>query len=452
MVRYNIGEIVKQERERRGISQKELSKGICTAQTLSLIELGETETDKLSMDILLQRLGKSPDKLECILSVEEFRKIDQRMKIESAIRKNEGDKADVLLNAYREIYFSKSKVHKMYCKRTQACIMMYTGEMQEYSYRMRCVPQYLQSMLCEIQQYLEEAMSLLSPKWEMWNSKEQLLSTYELENILAYGKVLYMEGNEEKAVSIFKNSVRYIKENFSDQEEKAKIFPKCVWLLSVANQNREEQLSNLLLCEEAVKLLRDQGIIYFMRPVIGELIKRYQFLGAVREVTRYENYSRLLEELEMKYRGGDWKNCLFHNIYHMEYHLDFEVIRGERITQGYTQEELIEEIYQSPETLSRVENGKVSPNKDRFNRLMNRLGIKKTRYNGYVVADSFEVYEKKQEVDRLITKKRCREAEELLQTLNTQLEAAVPENDRYARRIQILLAYKKGKLTKKGKR
>jgi|GEM_PF-6089734 len=49
-----------------------------------------------------------------------------------------------------------------------------------------------------------------------------------------------------------------------------------------------------------------------------------------------------------------------------EFHLAKEFIRTERIANEITQEELIEEIYCLPESLSRVENGKTSPSRKKF--------------------------------------------------------------------------------------
>lgn len=58
-----IGTIIRELREEQNISREKLCAGICTAQTLKMMERNECEADKYTFDILLQRLGKSPDKL-----------------------------------------------------------------------------------------------------------------------------------------------------------------------------------------------------------------------------------------------------------------------------------------------------------------------------------------------------------------------------------------------------
>lgn len=52
---YNdLGNFISLQRRKRGISQKDLSKGIISIATLSRIESGERTVDKLIVDTLLQ--------------------------------------------------------------------------------------------------------------------------------------------------------------------------------------------------------------------------------------------------------------------------------------------------------------------------------------------------------------------------------------------------------------
>lgn len=99
---YTIGSLIKQERKKRKISQKKLVAGLCSAQTLSMLEDDMCETDAFLMDMLLQRLGKSPDKLECIVSGEEYHRIKMRSLIEQLIVRRKRKYADYLLERYHD--------------------------------------------------------------------------------------------------------------------------------------------------------------------------------------------------------------------------------------------------------------------------------------------------------------------------------------------------------------
>ena len=76
-----------------------------------------------------------------------------------------------------------------------------------------------------------------------------------------------------------------------------------------------------------------------------------------------------------------------------EYHLDYELVKSERIAQHLKQEELIEGIYKNASSLSNFENAKVSPNKKTFEKMMEKLDLEIGRYNGFVATDSFETME-----------------------------------------------------------
>ena len=66
------GKMIRQLREEKKISLEKLSRGFCSKQALSNMERGDVQADKLLMDLILQRLGKSTDRQEPILSWESY--------------------------------------------------------------------------------------------------------------------------------------------------------------------------------------------------------------------------------------------------------------------------------------------------------------------------------------------------------------------------------------------
>lgn len=113
-------------------------------------------------------------------------------------------------------------------------------------------------------------------------------------------------------------------------------------------------------------------------------------------------------------------DTIFHNCCQKEYHLDYELFRDERKEKGMTQEEFADGIYQDNSSISRFEKGKASPNKKTFRRMTQKLGMEKGRYNGYVVADSFEVMELRTQLDILEMRRRYMEARKTLEKMKEQ--------------------------------
>lgn len=427
MYNYSVGLLLAIEREKKEIAQRSLASGVCTHQILGRIEKGECDTDKLVMDILFQRLGKSPDKLECILSKEEYSKIKERDLIEQLILKGKDQKAEYLLEHYHGKFTEKDYVQQMYYHRTRA-----------YLYE-RCKGDMNQAMT-QIQIALDYSM----PNWRSTVLSDYLISTYEMENLLYYDKLLYLQGNEQESVELLDRLLVYIREHFSDEEERCKVLPKCVWLLSCFDQEEKEDFRILALCEEALQLLRQRSVSYFMVPLMKETVKRYQRIGAQAKVTYWSRFMKTLERLYQKYAPDLCQQSLFLNCYQCEYHLDYEIIRSERTGMNMTQEELIEGVYQTPTSISNLEQGKSSPNRTKFGLLMRKLNLEKNRYNGYAVTNSFEVLDLVTELNGLLIARDSKAANQKNQQISTLLDCNINENRRYLRLSEINVKYLDG--------
>ena len=429
---YAVGSLIAIERKKKNISQTKLAKGLCSFQLIAKIENNECDTDKLLMDILFQRLGKCPDKLECILSREEYAKIRVRDMIEELILKGKAGKADYLLENYFKYFKEEDATQLMYYHRTKAYLYI------------RCSNDVLLA-----EENIKKAVDITLPNWEQTDLSEYLISTYEMENLLAYAKILYLKGDIEEAENVLERCFSYIQEHFTDKEEKNKIFAKCIWLISIVNQKEEDDLRVIQLCEEALKMLREYAVSYFMLPVMKELIKRYEKIGASNKVAYWKQFEQVLEELYQEYAPDMCLDSLFFNCYQCEYHLDYEIIHNERVNQGMTQENLIDGVYKSFVSLSNLENGKSSPNKKSFEGLMKNLGFEKSRYNGLVVVNSFEVLELFSEMNRVLSRMVKEQMQILFERLKERLNCEIPENKRIIRVYELQIAQVYNEITLK---
>jgi len=142
-----------------------------------------------------------------------------------------------------------------------------------------------------------------------------------------------------------------------------------------------------------------------------------------------------------RYAGEDWKftDSIFKNCSQQTYYIDHELFRSERIAQGYSQEQVIEGVYKNPESLSRAEKGIATMRNSKLNKLFQRLGIEKSRYNGFVVTDDYTVMELKQEADILLSRNCYEDAEKKIEVLKNCLDLNVPENRRLIEGYQITL-------------
>lgn len=381
-----IGAIIATLRYEKKYSRKKLCQGLCSTQMLIKIENDEADVDKFMLDMLLQRLGKSSDKLEVILSDEEYEKIYIRDYIEELIWKNKKYEADVLLKKYEERYARDSNVQKMFVLRTKAYIS-----------------RNLEHDIKKTEEYIRLAIETTLPGINSANIKKYLLAGAEIENMLELGRCLFEQEKMEETEELLVACQEYIDINVTDEVEYTKLNSKSSWLRACIYVKRGAYMQAYQVCEIAMEWLRKYGILCFMIPLLEQLLYCSEKLGIDSNKNKWKIYYDILNKLYHDY-GESWysQDSLFHNCFQTSYHLASEFIRQERQAQGMTQEQLVEGVYEAPENLSRVEHGKAMPTRKKFEGLMDNLGFERGKYCGTVIVDDFNVLEQKYEIDILI--------------------------------------------------
>lgn len=426
-----IGSVIAHARiNQNKIPRKDLIRGICTEQTLYALEENQYKTDTLMIDILLQRLGISPDKLEIVLSQEAYQLVRLRDLIGKAILRGRKELALSALAAHP----AQNSVSQMYHKRMQACL----------SYRIDKDYELAASLL-------RQAVELTIPGFSYEVMEHYLISTIEMENLLALERV-ESESDAHTDLSLhiehLEQCMRYIDRHFTDGEEHAKICAKCAWLLAKAYLNQNQTAQAMVTCEKGINALRQNTMIYFMLPLLELMLEVGNRLDIAPEQNKYVKYDETLRFLWDSY-AQKWypTDMLFHNCCQKEYHLDYELVKSERIAQHLQQEELIEGIYKNASSLSNFENAKVSPNKKTFEKMMEKLDLEIGRYNGFVATDSFETMELRYQLNIKITHNDYEKAEYLLENLKSQLDMSFTENQHFVEDSEILIHRKLHKIT-----
>lgn len=431
-----IGNLIKKIRTAKKITRKELSYGICSEHTLQKLETDSYAADGLMLDILLQRLGQSPDKFEMILNSSLFNMVRLRDLIAEAICRGKRELAEQLLQHYP----SHTHVDEMYRHRMKAFFV----------YRM--------DGNCTLAaQHLQQAAATTLPDYSYDHFYEQmenyLISAVELENLLALERMNIERNIKDSAIrKVSKRHLAlcmdYIEYHFHGDEEYAKLTSKCTWLIGKICYLEQDYMQAIVFCKKGMEELQKNTILYFMLPLLELITESEAALGIAPERSKWKQYYDILTFLWQGY-AEKWypTDSLFHNCCQRDYHLDYELIRSERESQSMTQAQLAEDIYQNTESLSRVETGKVSPNKKTFEKLMDKLGLEKRRYNGCVITSSFEVMELKRSIDGFIMRREYQKAKEATQKLKSSLDMEISENRMVVSLYEVITAKHLGEMT-----
>ncbi|MBP3579494.1 MAG: helix-turn-helix transcriptional regulator, partial [Lachnospiraceae bacterium] len=430
----DVGDQILELREQTQMTLEELALGVCTPESLRNIELGKETVSKLFMEIMYQRLGKSTDKLELIVSKEVYEEEEQWEQFEEYLERGDKESANKILDKFLASIPEESNVHKMFYCRNRAY-----AELR------------VENNPIQAKEWMKKALDITMPGWRKRPIKEYRISTIEMENLLAYAKAQLVIGTDEEiaeAEVLLLACKQFIDERISDEEEHTKIFAKCAHLLAGLYLQQEKQEQAKLLAERAFRELQSYGISYFMEPILKILVDCED--GDIGEkVPQYQKYLTALQHVK-QYVGEEWHftDSIFKNCSQQTYYIDHELFREERIAQGYSQEQMIEGIYKNPESLSRAEKGKVTMRDSRLIRLFRKLGIEKCRYNGFVVTDKYEDLELKQQIDILISRNCDAEAGERLEELKSRLDLSIAENRRTIQGYEIAIGIEKEEVPK----
>ena len=194
------------------------------------------------------------------------------------------------------------------------------------------------------------------------------------------------------------------------------------------------------LCEEVLLNLRRGAIVHFMIPIMKEIIFRYDRMNKTERKLYWKRYYVVLNELYETHAPHVQYDFLYFNPYQCEINLDYEVIKGERLSKGLTQEKVIEEIYASAEPLSRIENRKTSPRKKTLDAFMYKFDIEKSRYNTFMVTQSFEILEMKDELDYYLSVYDIENANKKILEIESCLDYSIADNRRFLENIKNTIA------------
>ena len=409
------------EREKQGISQERLCRGLCAVSALSRYENGERIPDRLLMNALIQRLGKSSDQLTTMISCQEYAYFEWKRTVKEALRKKNISLVQVLL------------------QKKEALDGHVNSALQEQFYR------YIQGILrgtsVDISD-LEEAIRLTNPKFSGKIEEGDLFSIQELNLLLFYAKCT-MQKEPERGRELLEVLLQYIQEYITDIRAKNQIFPRAVSIYCQQVRERQFAEKRYLLCKEAlVDSVKDQSFEYAV-SILESLEKDSGYLG--KEADLYQAWKNVLrevyQEFEIEMTWMEWGIEIPENLF-----LIPEILLSARVEKGLSQEEASEGIC-TPETYSRIETGKRSPSLKNLEALENRLEIKQGYLIGEVWTNESSVLELTQKLRMAVSNLNLETWEECQKKLEEKLDLSKKINRQYVEGYRTCLEYQQGKIS-----
>lgn len=477
---------VNELRDKRRLSMEQLCEGLCTERAAWYIEQGKREPGRMLREAILERLGVGAEDYECYLGCIEYAQWKMQHAILHHIAWEEMDEAEQLLEVYQDTYCPEGA----YFGSDDAALEPSAGATGQMKRRTEAnnLPegrklerQFYLAMLAQIKGYssrkglqeevralLGEAAGLTMPALESRKITELVLSIKELNLVLETEH--YREEGERPAR--YREVAEYLESGRIDRRGKAKLYPKAVFFLcrSLLEQRTGEKealeaeipeeriLALLKYCNRALKILRENGRMYFLWEILE---MRERLLGRLEELSLCRLNPETLHRLRQE--NMQWKQTL--EAVYAEFGVPKEtfdycylyvskgvsctndVIRIRSGMLGLKGEALCEGVC-SIKTLRRILKRTTTPQRAIVRELFEKLGLSGELVKTELVTGVPEARELMERLREQINGNRWKEAEDLLERIKQLVSMDIACNRQTILRKEILLRWEKGMIDK----
>lgn len=431
-----IGRMIGYERSKRKISMQMLSEGLCSVSALQRLESGERLPDFFVLERLIERLGKSVNKMEFLYSEAAYEIYYLREIIEKELVQKNYLEVEKALEYYQSRPEAGETLHRQYIYKIQAAVEGQEKKNHEEALRL-----------------LEEAMKMTVPWLELTNS----FRVNDLDNLLlGEGELLlllmWIQERMEQDVSLIqidgRRILNYIERICQDEEVRANVYSKAAWVLGTLAILQKNRLDALVYTLQGEEVLVNNGLLLHL----PQYLERILYLTKQIDSGAYMGWKKqrdALKELYEEYEEpwGTDQVMLWKNYRQQEVYLVSELFGQERKLMVQSQEKLADELDIDQKTISRIESGKYKPKIGTFQKMKEYLGIDRDICSTRIVVDDFALLELERDIAKLNHSRREAEAEKLYQNLKNQLSLKWNENKQYVKYMDTLFANQLGRIS-----
>lgn len=248
---YQVGEVIKKTRESLGITQEELSYGICSAETLSRIENGKRAPSRTNFRALMDKMGKSGEKYMPFLHSRNMGTIVESVDIDVLIAHDKHEEADKAMKGFKKKINLDDNVNRQYVIRTQALIDYRLGRINVQEER----AQLTEALLCTVPNYKEGILPL------------GIYSRHEVMIFCNIAISYSLEGDQDTAIRMLRQAETYFDTTKLNMEERAISetlmlcnLGQCLGIRGEVKEAIEDTKEAIKIEEKGVKKCLDGGV------------------------------------------------------------------------------------------------------------------------------------------------------------------------------------------------
>lgn len=435
-------------REMHQVSQKCVSKGICTVSGMNRFENGNRVAEKLMRDRLTARLGISGETYEDYLLPKEYVLWEHRMRIIKAIEKCDFKRAKCELADY-EMMKGLNRINLQFVEAMRFMLLMLENASEE-------------ELSCCVQKAVKCTVSNVKKALD----GEHLLADQEI-NLIAEQMRLcppkkVVRNINEWRITEYEKLIAYMDNSHWEDLQKAKVYPKVTYYICKCLLEKEtteaELRRGLELCYTAIELLRDTSRLYYFieltesRRELATRLMEYPLDNDERiklqEMLEENNsWERVFKDLYAEYKVKTYMTDFCYLYYETECHNMVEVIETRRNMLGLSRVKLGEGIC-SDKTIIRFEREGRNPTVELVRRLFEKMGLCAEYRRAKIIttdAEVLEIYDNElvksiNDVDITIGLKS-------ISLIKSKINMELPYNKQEMMRMENYLLYNDGRIS-----
>lgn len=425
-----IGNMIAYERSKQGISAQRLSEGVCSVSALKRLESGVRLPDFFVLERLIERLGKSVNKMEFLYDEGAYDIYYLREIIEKSVEQREYEEAEGALAYYESRPEAGEPLHRQYLCKMRAVMAAEREENHTDAIRL-----------------LKEALEQTVPGFSWSCLEDYCMGEGEILLLLLWLQENQESGEEPIPVEPDK-ILQYIEKTCQDEEAKANIYSKAAWVLGTMAMGRQQWQEALRLTLRGEEILADNALLIHLPQFLDRIVE-LEIKCDAKESEAWKRQRDALRKLYDEY-GEQWDTgriTLWKNYRQMEVYLVSELFGQERRLIKQSQEKLADVLEMDQKTISRIEGGKYKPKAGTFRKMKEYLQIDRDICTTRIVVEDFSLLELERKIAKLNTNRHEAEAEALFQQLKGKLSLKWKENEQYIKYMETLFDKELGRIS-----
>jgi transcriptional regulator with XRE-family HTH domain len=451
----DIRKIIKDACKDKKISYKKLCENLCFTSQFSDFLSYKKSINNLTLDLIMQRIGMSGGDFDKYITPNEYEIFKIRNKIINYIEIRKIEEAESEITKFISTVGEEDNIHRRFILLMKAWI----AQLNNKSNR-------------EIYLKLKKAVEITIPNFEISDTLDGHVLGYNelffLIECIKFREKMYADNQKNDKISqrIYHKVMKYIEENYFDDNIRAMLYSKLVCLL-VRNDNLNNNLDDMLeKYDRAMFYLQKSSKLYYIKDIMWNmcLVLKERIASLDNKIKLFEEDVEIVNSYKKKYLKNEKQRqhiCEILDKVNLSdepfevYPLNFsgeqypigKIIKTRREMFNMSKVKLSMLTGMTDRTIARIEDGETNPYHYSIKKVFQALGMVGEFQSYAFDCNSYAAYKIGCKLLQLVTSGKYKEANKALKEFEKNIDPSTKLNKQYLGYIETVISHSLGDMT-----